>query len=868
MSLLPGVRLGPYEILSSIGAGGMGEVYRARDTRLDRTVAIKILPTHLSSSSQARERFDREAKAISSLSHPHICPLYDVGHQDGIDFLVMEYLEGETLAHRLKKGPLPPDQVLQYAIQITDALDTAHRHGVIHRDLKPGNIMLTKSGAKLLDFGLAKMQAAEAAAGMTQLPTQTTPLTAEGTILGTMQYMAPEQLEGQEADARTDIFALGAVLYEMATGRRAFEGKSRASLIAAILERDPPPVSSLQPLTSPALDHVVRTCMAKDPDARWQGAHDVLVELKWISDTGSQPGTAASAVSKGKARERILWAVVVALLSVALAFVHFNQRPAESHAVRFQFPLPEKTTTDWFGFPVVSPDGQRVVLPGVAADGSRHLWLRSLDSLTGQLLPGTEEAYLPFWSPDSRSVAFFTNTKLKRIDAAGGPAQSICDVAFPTGGGTWSRNGVIAFSGTNGSAIYRVSAAGGEPKPVIQLDKSRQQTSMLLPQFLPDGRHFLYLSEGPKHGVYVASLDAAGTPILIPDGSAATYASPGFLIYLGQDTLLARPFDAARLQFTGDPVPIAEHVGRMSYLPAALASISQNGVLAYSASGRVPIQLAWHTREGAPQAAVGEPGVYEELDLSPDERRLALKRYNTAKEYDEIWILEIPTGIQSRLISYASDEPHWSPDSKEIVFSSTETEKHVMFRKAIGGGDQTLVFQTDDYVFASQWLPDGTVLLQGDRVSQVLPSGDRKPVLLVNSNIRYELLQASPNGKWVAYDSEESGRKEVYAASFPSFKDKRQVSSGGGCQPEWRKDGKELFYLSLDGRMMSVTLKGDTSMETSAPKALFRASIRVDTINSQYAVSKDGTRFLFGDPVGEENRSITVVLNWRAGLKR
>jgi len=283
MSLLPSSRLGPYEIVSAIGAGGLGEVYRARDTRLDRTVAIKILPTHLSSNTQARERFDREAKAISSLSHPHICPLYDVGHQDGIDFLVMEYLEGDTLSQRLKKGPLPPDQILQYAIQITDALDTAHRHGVIHRDLKPGNIMLTKTGAKLLDFGLAKVQASEAAAGMTQLPTQTTPLTAEGTILGTMQYMAPEQLEGKEADARTDIFALGAVLYEMATGRRAFEGKSRASLIAAILERNPPPVSTVQPLTSPALDHVVRTCLAKDPDARWQIAHDILIELKWIA---------------------------------------------------------------------------------------------------------------------------------------------------------------------------------------------------------------------------------------------------------------------------------------------------------------------------------------------------------------------------------------------------------------------------------------------------------------------------------------------------------------------------------------------------------------------------------------------------------
>ncbi len=871
MPLSTGKRLGPYEILSSIGAGGMGEVYRAKDTRLDRIVAIKVLPTHLSNNPQSRERFDREAKAISSLSHPHICPLYDVGHQDGIDFLVMEYLEGDTLAHRLKKGSLPPDQVLQYAIQITDALDTAHRHGVIHRDLKPGNIMLTKTGAKLLDFGLAKMRATETASGLTGALTQTTPLTGEGAIVGTLQYMAPEQLEGTEADTRTDIFALGAVIYEMATGRRAFEGKSRASLIAAILERDPPPVSSLQPLTSPALDHVVRTCMAKDPDARWQTAHDVLLQLKWIADAGSQPGTAAPALSKGKARERILWAVVVALLSIALtalAFVHFRQRPVESQAIRFQFPLPDKMTTDSFDFPVVSPDGHRVVLPGIGADHTRHLWLRSLDSLTEQLLPGSEEAYYPFWSPDSRSIAFFTTTnKLKRIDAAGGPAQTVCDVNSPNLGGTWSPNGVILFSGTFGSGIFRVSAAGGEPRPVLELDKSRQETRQDFPQFLPDGRHFLYLSEGPKRGVYLASLDAAGTRILIPGGSAATYASPGFLIYPGQDTLLARPFDAAKLQFTGDGVPIAEHVGSISDLRVGLDSISENGVLVYRASGQVPVQLAWHTREGTPQAAIGEPGVYDELDLSPDERRLALKRYNRATGYDEIWILEISTGILSRLTSHASDEPHWSPDSKEIVFSSNETGKYVVYRKATGGSDQTLVFQTDQDAYSDQWLPNGTVLAGGDQLYQVPLSAERKPVPLVKPDHSFGRSRVSPNGKWVAYQTEESGREEVYIASFPSFNDNHQVSNGGGCQPQWGKDGKELFYLSLDGRMMSVAVKGDTSVETSAPKALFRASSRVDTNNSHYAVSKDGTRFLYGDPVGEESRLVTVVLNWQAGLK-
>jgi predicted Ser/Thr protein kinase len=439
-----GTRLGPYEIASVIGTGGMGEVYRARDTRLDRTVAIKVLPSHLSSNPQSRERFEREAKAISSLSHPHICPIYDVGHQDGVDFLVMEYLEGETLAHRLRKGALAPEQVLQYAIQITDALDTAHRHGVIHRDVKPGNIMLTKTGAKLLDFGLAKVRAAEVVAGMTQLPTETTPLTAEGTILGTMQYMAPEQLEGKEADARTDLFALGSMIYEMATGRRAFEGKSRASLIAAILERDPPLVSTLQPLTTPALDHVVRTCLAKDPDSRWQTAHDVLVELKWIAEAGMVAGPA---LARSRTREYILGAllVLIALVAAVLGGVLLHQRPSEKRPVLLQLLLPAGMAMATYDFPVISPDGVHVILPGVASDGSRHLWRRSLDSLAYQLLPGTENAYLPFWSADSRNVAFFAKDKLKRIDVNGSSVQTICDVNGPSGGGTWSRNGVILF---------------------------------------------------------------------------------------------------------------------------------------------------------------------------------------------------------------------------------------------------------------------------------------------------------------------------------------------------------------------------------------------------------------------------------------
>lgn len=484
----------------------MGEVYRAKDTRLDRTVAIKILPEHLSSNPHRHERFEREARAISALNHPHICTLHDIGHQDGIDYLVMEYVHGETLADRLHKGPLPPEQALQYAIQIADALNTAHRHGVIHRDLKPGNIMLTKSGAKLLDFGLAKVTETSAVAGVTELATQTTPLTGEGTILGTLQYMAPEQLEGKEADARTDLFAFGAVVYEMGTGRKAFEGKSHASLIAAILEREPPPIATLQPLVPPALDHVVRTCLAKEPEARWQTAHDVLVELKWIAEAGSQAGIPRPVISRRKSRELLAWALaaVLSLVTLVLAGVYLGQKPAEVQPVRFQVQLPEKVTLRQIAFPVMSPNGHYLVFSGVDSAGKDHLWLHSLDSLAMQPLLAADYAYGPFWSPDSRFVGFFDGGKLKKVDLSSGVPETLCD-ANDAAGGTWNQEGIILFV-TQAGSLHRVSAAGGEPRPALELDdQSRKETGQFWPHFLPDGRHFLYLSrstDASKSGIY------------------------------------------------------------------------------------------------------------------------------------------------------------------------------------------------------------------------------------------------------------------------------------------------------------------------------------------------------------------------------
>jgi len=869
--LSPHTRLGPYEIVSAIGAGGMGEVYQARDMRLDRTVAIKILPEHISAKPQARERFEREARAVSSLNHPHICTLHDVGHQDGIDYLVMEYLEGETLAHRLRKGPLPIEQVLQYAIQITDALDTAHKHGVIHRDLKPGNIMLTKSGAKLLDFGLAKVRTAEAVAGVTSLATQTTPLTGEGTILGTLQYMAPEQLEGREADARTDIFALGAVIYEMTTGRKAFEGKSQASLISAIMTAQPLPVSTVQSMAPPALDHVVRTCLAKDPDARWQTAHDVLVELKWLGE-GSQlsvPGRPAT--SRNILLISWLLLAIVSLVAVTLAVILLRQPPREVYVVRYQIQLPERMRMDTFDSPVLSPDGLRVILPGVV-DGIRHLWLRSLDSLVDQVLPGTEDGYFPFWSPDSRSIAFFAKDKLKRIDIAGGPAQTVCDVSFPNGGGTWNRDDIILFSGTNGSGIFRVSAAGGEPKAVFQIDKSRQEKAQIMPQFLPDGRHFLFTSESgsrAKDGIYAGSLDSQETRLLLTTESNAIYTPPGFLIYSRQETVLAQPFNAAKLKVTGDAVPIAEHVGRNPSWPISLFSGSENGALAYSSAGLNLVQLAWYDRDGSRKASVGEPGIYDGPVLSPDEKKLALARSEPSTSKVDIWILELSTGIMSRVtLSSFAGVALWSRDGRELLINKNPNGPMDLYRKEIGGGEEQLVLQTDKDKYAPQWLTDGSVIYHSENIVYRLLAGEQKPIALFKSPSDIDDPVVTKDCRWVAYQSTESGRWEIYVASFPSFKERRQVSSSGGYAPHWRKDGKELFYLGLDAKLMSVNVTDDSSIRTSAPRVLFQTAVRVDPASSNpYDVSGDGKRFLVSEPLGAANRFVTVVLNFNAGLK-
>ena len=898
MSLAPGTRLGPYEVVAAAGAGGMGEVYRARDTRLERTVALKVLPQELSASPEVRQRFEREAKAISQLSHPHICAVYDVGRAGDTDYLVMEFLEGEVLSDRLARGPLPIDEVLRYGIQIADALDRAHRNGIVHRDLKPGNIMLTRSGAKLLDFGLAKtlpthLEPGPAGSEPTAPPTRAD-LTQEGTILGTVQYMAPEQLEGKDTDARTDIFALGAVLYEMVTGRKAFAATSQASIITAIMSSEPVPLSSVQPATPPLLDRLVHACLAKNRDDRMQTAHDVRLQLRWIAE-GSQAGTPVGMVPpptiSRKGHDRLAWGVAAVALAAAASLgaskLWSTPTPMVEtrRVVRSTILLPDKVG---LSSAEISPDGSRIVFGGPDAAGKLQLWVRPLDSDTATPLSGTESGILPFWSPDGRYIGFFADRKLKRIEAAGGGAAlSLYDIDGV--GGTWAPSGDILFSAPSGP-ILRLPANGGAASPVTTLDAGRGENAHRYPYMLPDGRHFLYLalklggtSRDPANRIWVGSIDGGAAMPLLPANFNAQYAD-GYLVFVrGGDqsgSLLAQPFDAARLETTGDTVTVAEHIAlNGDHLGLGRFSVSTNGSLLYD-DRQLYTQLEVFDRTGRKFGSMGEatPAFRFSPRLSPDGSRVAFDAYDPGTQTTQVWIGDLSRGVETRLTSPPGSNagPIWSPDSTRVAFQSDRKHQaDIYIRRADGTGADQAVTDEEGQKIPSAWSSDGRFVIAFNReaagerlvgISAFPLDGDRTPLVVVprrTDNIGD--ISLSPDRRWLAYDTSEGRRREVYVVSFPDGQQKVQISNTGGLNPKWTRNGRELLYLGYDRRVVAVAIDGTGGLRAATPAPLFSLPEGSPLV---WDAAPDGERMLTVVPVLRSSSvPLSLVQNWSAAIR-
>ena len=884
MPLTAGSRLGPYEILAAAGSGGMGEVYRARDTRLDRTVAIKILPSYLSEVPDAKQRFEREARAISSLQHANICTLFDIGSQNGTDYLVMEYLEGETLADRLAKGPLPPEQVLRYGTEIAEGLEKAHRSGIIHRDLKPGNVMLTKSGAKLMDFGLAKASSVAPVSGLTATlatPEASHPLTAAGTIVGTFQYMSPEQVEGKEADARSDIFSLGAVLYEMAAGKRAFSGKSHASIVAAILASEPQPISAVQPMSPPALDRVVKGCLAKDPDERWQTAHDVKLQLQWIAEGGSQAGIPAPVSKRRRWSQYVAWGVAAIFLLAAIGFAlaWTLRTPNSPRLVRASILAPEGNSFKPFDM-AISPDGSKLAFAAIDAHGKSQLWVRAMGSSFAQPLAGTDGGIQPFWSPDNQTVGFFADSKLKRIEASGGGLQILADAPLPRGG-TWNRDGVILYAPSATGGIFRVPATGGTVQAVTTLDVPKHEDSHRWPFFLSDGRHYVFISRSASVAtgaaqVYGGSLDAKERVRVVDSAGRPAYAS-GRLLFVRGSNLMAQRFDAGSLRLSGDPTPIAEEVGR-DYIFETAYSVSEDGTLVVHSGGVSTSVLTWYDRTGKAGEVLGSDN-FNVIRFSPDGHTLAASIYDNSGGED-IWLFDLVRGVRTRFTfgPGLSDDPVWSPNGKMIAFDSNRTGSYAIYQKPANGTQkEEMIFGDAAIKFTTSWSNDGKYLLfdridpesKGITALWVLPMfGDRKPHSLISTEFNNTYSEFSPDGHWVAYDSNESGKDEIYAVAFPNATARFQISTAGGANVQWRADGKELYYTDPDNKIMAVDInsRGD-SLQVGTPHVLWQPRLQ-PVVTPPYAASADGKRFLVNELPLQSTSHMTVVLNWNAELKK
>jgi len=902
MPLSNGTKLGPYEIVTPVGAGGMGEVYRAVDKRLDRTVAIKILPAQFSEKPAALERFQREARAISQLSHANICQLYDLGEQDGIHYIVMEFLEGETLGARLAKGRLPMELVLRYGAEVAEGLEQAHRMGVVHRDLKPGNIMITRTGAKLLDFGLAKTaqpalpQSSGLSATMTS-PNYSHPLTAEGTVIGTYQYMSPEQIEGRDADARSDIFSFGAVLYEMATGRRAFEGKSQVTVASAILEKDPEPVSVHQPLAPASLQHVIQGALMKDPESRWQSAADVARQLRWISSVDSTSGTQQRiALPHPRWRERAWWGAGLAVLLGLLLWFALSPKP-QSRVVRASIMPPPDAGFDFMGDfsgpPVLSPDGTRVAFAARTGKQGNAIWVRRLDSSTAEKLAGTDGSCCPFWSQDGKFIGFFSSGKLRKISASGGPVTLLAD-APNARGGAWSKDNVVLFAPDYRESLWKVNANGGTPERVTKLDLSKHSTHRW-PVFLPDGKHFLFFATNhaggrrEDNGIYMGSLDSDATHLVIATDGAGMYSS-GYLLYHLQNALVAQKFDIGRGTVSGDPVVVANDVQHDMGIFHTVASVADQGVLVYepgSENGLGDTDVFWMDRTGKVLSRVAERAGFRGGRLSPDGKRFAVALGNPKSD---IWVLDIEHGSRTRLTFDDGTHlmPSWSGNGQRVAymvqFGSTllgGTSLHA--RLASGGGpDELLLSPKDDRgvpvsMTWPEWSPDGLYLMYLQQsgpagaslwVMPTSPGGQAQVIVKPETSTgKVTTARISPDGKWLAYSADDGGREEVYVTSFPSGSGRWQITREGGTFPVWRKDAKEIYYIGYDSSLYAVSVNARANeFEVGGLQNLF--SLRnVFALGAPYDVAPDGKKFLVLTQPPASAQPMTLVLNWTADLK-
>ncbi len=898
MELSPGTELGHYKLVRLIGAGGMGQVYQATDTRLDRSVAIKVLPSHVASNRDVRARFEREARTISQLNHPHICTLYDVGQENGVDFLVMEYIEGETLAERLGKGALPLDQALQHGIEIADALDKAHRNGVVHRDLKPGNIMLTKSGAKLLDFGLAKLMPEPSkrdpdAATVTKM-------TREGAIIGTLQYMAPEQVEGKKADARTDIFAFGSVLYEMVTGQRAFEGKSQASLIGAILKDEPPSISS----APPAVDHVIRMCLAKDPDERWQSASNVMAQLKWIFGEASSPTVLPSGETKSRLIPAIATGIAAALLAgIAVWALMEPHSPEPTRRLSITLPA-EAPLAGWLGNPgtlALSPDGSRLVYTAVAGD-QRQLYLRPLDQLDATPLPGTTNATSPFFSPDGEWVGFLEvpGGKLKKVPVLGGQVTTLYQTGGVVLGASWSTDNTIIFAapGERGQfGLFQVPASGGAPKALTIPDSANDEGGHAWPEVLPN-RNALLFSIGGTTGaapnrIAVLSLESGEYHTVLEGGYSPRYAPSGHLLYLVGETLMAAPFDLENLKTTGSSAPVIDGISGTSLLgfnrtrrPRGTGSfaLSTDGSIAYLPVPKTLATLVWVERDGRETPLVKEPLENpRHIRLSPDGRRLALVAGQDDPQLGDLWVYYLDNRPPTRLtFDGTNDRPVWILDGTELAFSSQRTgarelysipadgsrlEPELLLSNSLGKWTRAWAPQTEELVF-DQFSPGTTADMMAISIN-----GEREPRILVQTKAVEGLSAVSSDGRWLAHVSNLSGPFEVFVRPFSGSGAPVRVSTKGGLEPVWGPGDRELYYVEDgDNRMMAVKVSTEPTLTFGPPEVVLEGPYSHDYQVSAptYDVGTDG-RFLMIKPVaGEESdpTELVVILNWFEELKR